>query len=224
MPYEPYKWKDYPSEDTPVDADNLNHIEEGIEQLSEDSEEIKKTINKIIDLVYPIGSIYISVNNSNPSNIFGGIWEAFGAGKTLVGVDGSDEDLKKAESKSGNKKIRLKESQLPEHVHAYTPTGKIETTKEKGTISHNYSLFLNRAGTRKESFNESNMLDMRFVGRKHPTGTHVTTESELRSYYTGLGHTHTFKGEKNNTEKAGMTEEINIMPPYITCFFWKRIG
>ena len=46
-----------------------------------------KKIN-IVDLVYPVGAIYISVNSTNPSTLFGGTWEQIqgrylmGAGKT----------------------------------------------------------------------------------------------------------------------------------------------
>ncbi len=32
-------------------------------------------MNRISDLIYPIGSIYMSVNNVNPELLFGGVWE-----------------------------------------------------------------------------------------------------------------------------------------------------
>lgn len=32
-------------------------------------------ISTILNVVYPIGSIYISVNNTSPSTLFGGTWE-----------------------------------------------------------------------------------------------------------------------------------------------------
>ena len=32
-------------------------------------------ISSIVDAVYPIGSIYMSVNSANPSTLFGGTWE-----------------------------------------------------------------------------------------------------------------------------------------------------
>lgn len=38
-------------------------------------DDIHNNIDKILDKVYPIGSIYISNNSTNPSNLFGGKWE-----------------------------------------------------------------------------------------------------------------------------------------------------
>lgn len=32
-------------------------------------------LNKMIDMMYPVGSIYLSVNDTNPQTIFGGTWE-----------------------------------------------------------------------------------------------------------------------------------------------------
>lgn len=32
-------------------------------------------ISSIVDAVYPVGSIYMSVNSANPSTLFGGTWE-----------------------------------------------------------------------------------------------------------------------------------------------------
>ena len=43
-----------------VTADHLNHIEDGIIDLL---------------MVYPVGSIYISVNSTSPASLFGGTWE-----------------------------------------------------------------------------------------------------------------------------------------------------
>ena len=43
-----------------------------------------------INSIYPIGSIYLSVNATNPANLFGGEWEQIAQGRTLFGADGSD--------------------------------------------------------------------------------------------------------------------------------------
>lgn len=50
-------------------AANMNDLEERIKQAFED-------ISPLI--AYPIGSVYMSVNNVNPSTLFGGTWELIG--------------------------------------------------------------------------------------------------------------------------------------------------
>ena len=37
--------------------------------------------------VYPIGSIYLSTNGTNPAELFGGTWESIGSGRVLQGAD-----------------------------------------------------------------------------------------------------------------------------------------
>lgn len=55
---------------------------------------------------YPVGSIYLSVNNINPSKWFGGTWEQIAQGRTLVGVDTSDSDFNTVKKTGGSKYLQ----------------------------------------------------------------------------------------------------------------------
>lgn len=44
-----------------------------------------KLVNSIKNAIYPVGSVYITYNNINPSTFLGGTWERFGQGRTLIG-------------------------------------------------------------------------------------------------------------------------------------------
>ena len=73
--------------------------------------------NSLLDLIYPINSIYISVSSTNPGTIFGGTWEAFATGRTLVGVDAADPDFNAAGKEDGSKTVTLTTDQMPSHHH-----------------------------------------------------------------------------------------------------------
>ena len=60
----------------------------------------------LLNIIYPVGSIYMSLNSANPSTIFGGTWEQISKGRTLVGVDSSDTDFNIAEKIGGSKYIQ----------------------------------------------------------------------------------------------------------------------
>ena len=69
-----------------------------------------------VDLIYPIGSIYLSLNDANPNKLFGGTWERI-KGKTLVGVDESDTDFKTSKLIGGEKTHKLTINEMPAHNH-----------------------------------------------------------------------------------------------------------
>lgn len=82
--------------------------------------------------IFPVGSIYLSVNNMNPSTYFGGTWVRTGKGKTLVGVDENDSDFNTVQKTGGSKnlashrhKIVQVNSSNVEYpvVGSYAPTG-----------------------------------------------------------------------------------------------------
>lgn len=54
-------------------------------------EELTELINTTLDSIYPVGSVYISLTDTNPGTYLKGNWEQFAKGRTLVGVgEGSD--------------------------------------------------------------------------------------------------------------------------------------
>src|SRR3990167_3966536 len=65
------------------------------------------TINKLVDFIYPVGSIYTSVVSTNPGTLFGtGTWAAFGAGKVMVGLNSGDTDFDVVEETGGAKTVQ----------------------------------------------------------------------------------------------------------------------
>ena len=69
------------------------------------------------DKIYPVGSIYMSVNSTNPKNLFGGTWVAWGTGRVPVGIDTSQTEFASVEKTGGEKTHKLKVSEMPEHEH-----------------------------------------------------------------------------------------------------------
>lgn len=70
---------------------------------------------------YPVGSVYISISsNFNPNTSFGGTWERFGQGRTLIGEGtGNDGDTSMsftANSTGGEYKHKLTLKELPSSV------------------------------------------------------------------------------------------------------------
>jgi hypothetical protein len=68
--------------------------------------------NYILDNVYPVGSIYMSVNSTNPKKLFGGTWEQI-QGKFLFGMNSSYP----AGSTGGEITHKLTTDEMPPHAH-----------------------------------------------------------------------------------------------------------
>lgn len=54
---------------------------------------LEHTLEKLRNQMYPVGSLYFSTNSTSPATIYGGTWERYGKGRTLVSVDESDTDF-----------------------------------------------------------------------------------------------------------------------------------
>ena len=69
---------------------------------------------------YPVGSIYISVINENPTKWFGGTWVAFGAGRVLVGVDTSQSEFNTVLKTGGSKETEKHRHYTDSYPYAKT--------------------------------------------------------------------------------------------------------
>lgn len=76
----------------------------------------KIDLSSLWDQIYPVGSIYLSVNATSPAVLFGGTWEQL-KGKFLVGVDSSDTDFNTSEKTGGEKTHKLTVDEMPSHNH-----------------------------------------------------------------------------------------------------------
>lgn len=82
------------------------------------STEARKTL---LDVFYPVGSIYTSTVETNPAVLFGfGDWVAFGAGRVPVGHNGADGDFSSVEKTGGEKTHTLTIPEMPNHRHGIT--------------------------------------------------------------------------------------------------------
>ena len=68
--------------------------------------------NFIVDNFYPVGSIYMNVNSTDPGTLFGGTWEQI-QGRFLLGMSSSYP----AGSQGGEEKHTITISEMPNHTH-----------------------------------------------------------------------------------------------------------
>ena len=54
---------------------------------------VQHLVDKLLDRMYPVNSIYISTNSTSPATLYGGSWERYGTGRVLVSADDADTDF-----------------------------------------------------------------------------------------------------------------------------------
>jgi hypothetical protein len=104
----------------------------------------------ILSYVYPVGSIYMSVNNVNPSTLFGGTWEAWGSGRVPVGVNTNDANFNSVEKTGGTSAVLLTSTQsgVPAHSH-----GLANHTHSVGAHSHGLNEHTHSVGAHHHGLN-----------------------------------------------------------------------
>lgn len=151
----------------------------------------------ICNLVYPVGSIYMSVNNTSPATLFGGTWEQI-QDKFLL----SSGSTYTAGTTGGAATVTLTTNQIPAHTH-----GRITLT----------------GGANNFAGQDSNYGPGRDNGIVKKAGDstyfYPTQKASSNKAYDGIridaSHEHS---------SVGGGQAHNNMPPYLVVYVWKRIS
>lgn len=173
---------------------------------------VREAVNNNWLSIYPVGSIYMSVNNVNPSTIFGGTWEQI-KDKFLLACG----DTYNNGASGGSATHTLAVNQLPSHTHSY----------DKATTTASHTLTVNEIPSHSHKvgtygFTVTTGSTANAGSTDNPSVPSYTTMDTLNAGG-GQGHSHNISSfTATNSGDTGSGASINHMPPYLAVNVWVR--
>ena len=161
-----------------------------------DSWELEVHGKKLIDYIYPIGSIYLSVNSTSPATLFGGSWTQLkdrfllGAGSTYSsGATG------------GAATHKLSVAEIPSHAH---DTPFFNNMTNNGEMKSDFIGVFGKGVTASQALKDTGQTSTMEMWWINQTNTAEGNEWAYLTSAKGSGSAH------------------NNMPPYLVIYMWKR--
>ena len=120
----------------------------------------------LLNKVYPVGSIYMSVVNVSPASFLGGTWQAIEQGRMLMAAGSSWQ----AGTTGGNAYHTLTIAELPAHNHSATETA---------AGGHTHGASTGSAGAHSHSGSTNNAGNHYHTGRTDAAGAHAHTRGTM---------------------------------------------
>lgn len=162
---------------------------------------LDKKITNMFNLIYPIGSIYMSVSPTNPSTLFGGTWEEWGSGRVpLAFGNNGTTNYSTVEATGGFEKVVLSVANLPSHTHG------------SRSLTGGWDYHGSETGSPARS--PIGIVGATTVTNQYRTpGTSTSGAASSKSLTINATHEH---------DSVGSGTSHDNMQPYIVCYMWKR--
>lgn len=170
--------------------------------------------NALVDMIYPVGSIYMSVNSTSPSALFGGTWTQL-----------EDTFLLACGSTYASDGVNVHTAQHGESTHLLT--GAESGQKNLGTVtstggSHNHILWDSDSKARflGTTSDGSGISRTSTAGQTGTKVSNLLQSANAVERYTHTGNTSVSVSTTISASNA--TSSHNNMPPYMAVYMWKR--
>lgn len=208
---------DYANQDATIDAENLYEgFKKALERISRIS---------VVDVIYPVGSIYCSTSSENPGTLFGtGVWERIGAGRCLV--DAGEGFV--AGSQGGSDKCQLTANELPPHSHSVSVSQSGNHAHTRGSMNITGGFSASRRG----AAGQDRFDGAFFEGWRWNAAIRSGGGDDWGSYFnfdasrawtgeTSWNGTHSHVAQIGNT---GGGNAFSVRNPYMAVYMWKRVS
>lgn len=189
----------------------------------------------------------MSTSSTDPGSIFGGTWEAWGSGRVPIGVNASDTDFATVEKTGGAKSVNLAHSHtVNSHNHTISHT---HTVNSHTHSTGNHTLTVNEIPAHAHTFQKSTLgwpqnqsvssgetfgnwqsgATWPYLPKVTNTnnagggGAHNHGNTGSASPATG-GSSISNSGSASPKTNSQLSSAQSVMPPYITCYMWKRVA
>ena len=198
---------------------------------------IRAVKEDVFNLIYPVGSIYMSVNNVSPATLFGGEWESL-ENRFLVGA-GSGYS---AGSKGGSDSADITHTHNMEHTHTMAHTHNMVHThpfnlpdhQHIGSTGYDQNEFYWAQAYGSEAVDTQNAYVVKpsyqQLGRARlalTSGVHgaVSGNTGVSSAgFTGDASTSTTSGASAANTGGSSKSSVPTVPPYLAVYMWKRVA
>ena len=189
-------------------------------------------IRAIPSSIYPVGSIYMSLNPADPATLFGGSWDKLEDGRVLIGANSTYA----AGTSGGSFTHTLTTDELPAHSHTGSTGDESGHTHTRGTMN-----ITGRFPSQGGYSSDLNAMNNACIGPFYYDGSDTANSQYVCGYHGWIGgsenilfdasrkwtgstsggtaHSHTVSVSDTGGNKAH-----SIMQPYLAVHMWKRVA